>query len=413
MQIAQPRCSSPAPDRNFVTLQHHHRRRRRSGSATPPLNGRELAVAAYLCRPRRTAADRPRRGPHRGHLAVPLPGRVLAARSGHHGRHRRRRHGAVGHQGQGGRDAALPAARRRSPATAPSPTGTPRAATYPSCSTRSATTWSRATARSASRPASPAWPVYGVAAPARATGAATTTSRAPAGAARRPVEETWDTRAYLRHVPTVFEAGARRIRPRAAAAARRAPPDDAHRRRPGWARRSSRTTCSGWRTCTPGEDQAALRLVRQHTTTPLAIGEVFNSVHDYQTLITERLIDYVRSAVTHTGGITAMKKLLRLRRHLRHQVRACTAPPTSHRSGMAAALHLDLAIHNFGIQEYMRHSERRWRSSAPPTGSTTACCTRATPRVSASTSTMRPLSLPVPPAYLPVNPLRDGTVHDW
>jgi len=40
--------------------------------------------------------------------------------------------------------------------------------------------------------------------------------------------------------------------------------------------------------------------VRQHSTTPLAIGEVFNSVFDYQTLITERLIDYVRSAVTPT-----------------------------------------------------------------------------------------------------------------
>ena len=44
------------------------------------------------------------------------------------------------------------------------------------------------------------------------------------------------------------------------------------------------------------------RLVRRHTTTPLAIGEVFNTAWDYQTLITEQLIDYVRSAVTHTGG---------------------------------------------------------------------------------------------------------------
>ena len=41
----------------------------------------------------------------------------------------------------------------------------------------------------------------------------------------------------------------------------------------------------------------------------LAIGEVFNTVWDYQTLIREQLIDYVRSAVTHTGGISPMKKL--------------------------------------------------------------------------------------------------------
>ena len=57
--------------------------------------------------------------------------------------------------------------------------------------------------------------------------------------------------------------------------------------------------------CTPGENQEGLRRVRSQTTTPLAIGEVFNTVFDYQTLITEQLIDYVRSAVTHTGGISA------------------------------------------------------------------------------------------------------------
>ena len=62
--------------------------------------------------------------------------------------------------------------------------------------------------------------------------------------------------------------------------------------------------------CTPAENQEALRLVRQHTTTPLAIGEIFNSVWDYQQIIREQLIDYVRSAVTHTGGITALRKLL-------------------------------------------------------------------------------------------------------
>lgn len=63
---------------------------------------------------------------------------------------------------------------------------------------------------------------------------------------------------------------------------------------------------------TPAEDPAALRLVRQHSTTPLAIGEVSTSVHEYTTLLSERLIDYVRSAVTHAGGVTGMRKLLDL-----------------------------------------------------------------------------------------------------
>jgi L-alanine-DL-glutamate epimerase-like enolase superfamily enzyme len=50
---------------------------------------------------------------------------------------------------------------------------------------------------------------------------------------------------------------------------------------------------------TPAEDQSAFRLIRQHTTTPIAVGEVFNSIWDCQQLITERLIDYIRTTVVH------------------------------------------------------------------------------------------------------------------
>ena len=165
---------------------------------------------------------------------------------------------------------------------------------------------------------------------------------------------------------------------------------------------------------TPGEDQAALRLIRQHTTTPLAIGEVFNSVHDYTTLLSERLIDYVRSAVTHTGGVTAMKKLLDLAAV--YGIRSGLHGPTDISPvGMAAALHLDLAVHNFGIQEYMRHSAGH-AGGLPHLLHLrrTDCCIRPTPRAWASTSTTDAAArFPYEPAYLPVNRLTDGTVHDW
>ncbi len=61
------------------------------------------------------AAHRARPASRRGHLAVDVPGCVLAARPGDHGRHRRRRRGAVGHQGEGRRAAAVPTAGRREP----------------------------------------------------------------------------------------------------------------------------------------------------------------------------------------------------------------------------------------------------------------------------------------------------------
>ena len=62
----------------------------------------------------------------------------------------------------------------------------------------------------------------------------------------------------------------------------------------------------------------------------------------------------MRSAVTHTGGITAMRRLLDYA--AQYQIKSGIHGPTDISPvGMAAALHLDLAIHNFGIQEYMQH----------------------------------------------------------
>ncbi|MYS52200.1 D-galactonate dehydratase family protein, partial [Streptomyces sp. SID6013] len=198
--------------------------------------------------------------------------------------------------------------------------------------------------------------VYGVA--ASAAGEGERYDYEPARRTRtthpRPTEETWDTRAYLRHMPTVFEAVRHTFGPELPLLH-----DGHHRMTPIQAARLGRDLepydLFWLEDATPGEDQRALRLVREHTTTPLAIGEVFNSVHDYTTLLQDRLIDYVRSAVTHTGGITAVRKLLDMAAV--YGIRSGMHGPTDISPvGMAAALHLDLAVHNFGIQEYMRHA---------------------------------------------------------
>ena len=81
MKITDAKVIVCSPGRNFVTLKIVTEDGVYGlGDAT--LNGRELAVASYLTRSRAAAAHRPRRAPHRGHLAVPLQRRVLAARSG-------------------------------------------------------------------------------------------------------------------------------------------------------------------------------------------------------------------------------------------------------------------------------------------------------------------------------------------
>ncbi|MFH9547329.1 D-mannonate dehydratase ManD [Streptomyces sp. NPDC051445] len=236
--------------------------------------------------------------------------------------------------------------------------------------------------------------------------------RAAAGGRPLPAVETWDTRAYLRHMPSVFEAVRSEFGPELPLLH-----DGHHRMTPIQAAQLGKALepydLFWLEDATPAEDQAALRLIRQHTTTPLAIGEVFNSVYDYTTLLSERLIDYVRSAVTHTGGVTAMKKLLDLADV--YGVRSGMHGPTDISPvGMAAALHLDLAVHNFGIQEYMQHSERTlevFRTSfrfedglLHPSD---------TPGLGVELDTEAAERFPYEAAYLPVNRLLDGTVHDW
>src|ERR1700685_3286394 len=62
----------------------------------------------------------------------------------------------------------------------------------------------------------------------------------------------------------------------------------------------------------PAELQESFRMIRQHTTTPLAVGEVLNTIFDCQQLIEEQLIDYIRTTVVHAGGISHLKKIASL-----------------------------------------------------------------------------------------------------
>jgi mannonate dehydratase len=234
----------------------------------------------------------------------------------------------------------------------------------------------------------------------------------PAKRQALPAEESWDTRAYLRHVPTVFEAVRTEFGPELPLLH-----DGHHRMTPNEAAilgKSLEPYDLFWlEDCTPGENQEALRRVRSQTTTPLAIGEVFNSVFDYQTLITEQLIDYVRSAVTHTGGITALKKLMDFASI--YQVRSGFHGPTDISPvGQAAHLHLGIALHNFGIQEYMKHSAQTlevFRTSYTFTDG--LLDPGETAGLGVEYDDAAAAAFDYTPAYLPVNRRIDGTVHDW
>jgi len=163
----------------------------------------------------------------------------------------------------------------------------------------------------------------------------------------------------------------------------------------------------------PAENQEAYRMIRQHTTTPLAVGEVFNSIWDCKKLIEEGLIDYIRSTVVHAGGISHLKKIFEFA--AMHHVRSGSHGATDLSPVcMGAALHLDTAIYNFGVQEYMRHTEKT--DEVFPHAYTFKdgyLYPGDTPGHGVDIDEELAAKYPYERAYLPVNRLEDGSMFNW
>ncbi|AGW41992.1 starvation-sensing protein A [Leifsonia xyli subsp. cynodontis DSM 46306] len=248
-----------------------------------------------------------------------------------------------------------------------------------------------------------------------AAGAGGTTARYDHEPARRsavPVEEQWDTRAYLRHIPGVFEAV------RSEFGAELPLLHDAHHRlTPIQAAKLGKLLepydLFWLEDVTPAENQAVLRRVGEHTTTLLAIGEVFNTIWDYRELFEEQLIDYVRSPVTHAGGITGLRRILDYAAV--YQIKSDVHGPTDVSPvGLAAAVHLGVAIPNFGIQEYMKHTAETDEVFRPGhTFEDGMLIPGDEPGLGVSYDEAVANSFPYQAAYLPVNRLLDGSMHGW
>jgi mannonate dehydratase len=162
-----------------------------------------------------------------------------------------------------------------------------------------------------------------------------------------------------------------------------------------------------------GELQEGLRLVRRHSTTPIAIGEVFNSAYDYTTLITEQLIDFVRMPICHGGGITHLTKLAAFAAlyHVRTGFHGATdLSPVN----FAASLHFDLAINNFGVQEYMPHADPAFDVfDVGYRFERGYCVLDERPGIGVEVDEKQASKYPYVPASLPVSRRADGTLFHW
>ncbi|MFC1693855.1 enolase C-terminal domain-like protein [Candidatus Latescibacterota bacterium] len=105
------------------------------------------------------------------------------------------------------------------------------------------------------------------------------------------------------------------------------------------------------------EDNGYFRLLRQQSSCPIAMGELFNSPHEWVDLISERLIDFIRIHISQIGGITPAMKVARLGEWFNVRT-AWHGPGDVSPVGHAANAHIDLAVWNFGIQESVSFSDR-------------------------------------------------------
>ncbi len=107
----------------------------------------------------------------------------------------------------------------------------------------------------------------------------------------------------------------------------------------------------------PPEDNDYFRIVRQQTSTPLAMGELYNNPHEIIPMIKDRLIDFIRVHISQVGGLTPARKLAALCEAFNVRT-AWHGPGDTSPVGHAANLMLDLNAWNFGIQEYAIFRER-------------------------------------------------------
>jgi len=161
------------------------------------------------------------------------------------------------------------------------------------------------------------------------------------------------------------------------------------------------------------EPQEGFRIIREHTTTPLAVGEVFHDIWDTQLLITQQLIDYLRMTVLRGGGLTQMRKVAALA-ELYHVRTGCHGATDLSPITMATALHFDISINNFGVQEFMRHTEKTYEvfphSYSYKDG---YMYPGDAPGHGVDFNEELSKKYPYERAYLPINRKLDGTMWNW
>jgi mannonate dehydratase len=161
------------------------------------------------------------------------------------------------------------------------------------------------------------------------------------------------------------------------------------------------------------EHKESFRLVRHHSTTPIAMGELFHSKYECLPLITEQLIDYIRCDIGHLGGITEARKIAAIAEPYQVMT-AWHGPGDIGPATHAANVHLDCAIPNFGVQEMVFFPEAvNEVMPGAPEFQDGYLIPSEKPGLGVDLDEKAAEKHPYQRAYLPTVRRADGSVHDW
>ncbi len=168
----------------------------------------------------------------------------------------------------------------------------------------------------------------------------------------------------------------------------------------------------------PPEHVHGLAQIRQIAAIPIALGEGLFDIAQCLPLITNRWIDYLRCDLGHIGGITPARKLAALCEPYAIKS-AWHGPPDLSPIGHAANVHVDIAIPNFGIQEWTDFSVFAQAGKIAEIFQGGAVCKQGHVDVSDAPGLGIEINLdaarryPYQRGYLPVIRRADGSVHPW
>ena len=228
-----------------------------------------------------------------------------------------------------------------------------------------------------------------------------------------PPEETWSTQKYFAMVGGLFEAARNRLGNDVHLlhdVHNRLTPIEAAR----LGKRLEKYELFFLEDAAIAENPRSYDVIRRHTTTPLAIGETYNTLWDCKYLIKNQFIDFIRVAATHAGGVTACRRITDFAGL--HNVK--TAPhgaPDLSPICLAAHLHLDTWAPNFGIQEFVGLGNDDVRRVFPHDMRLEDGVAHVSdaPGLGVDFDAEAAKEFPYKRSYLPVSRLEDGTLWHW